>query len=94
MSSAEASVDALLRVAHVPLAHGFEELATTRGIRAKLAVLRQELIPSAEFMRWWSPLARRGPLGLAASYVWRPLYLALKAGPGLLAWRRARRVAQ
>ena len=86
-----ASVDALLRVAQVPLAHGFEELATTPGLRGKLAIVRGELLPTAAFMRWWSPLARRGGLGLAAAYVWRPVYLALKAGPGLLAWRRARR---
>jgi Uncharacterised nucleotidyltransferase len=89
----EASVDALLRVAHVPLSQGFEELANTRGVRAKLAVVRGELAPTADFMRWWSPLARRGRLGLAAAYLWRPLYLALRAGPGLVAWRRARRAA-
>jgi hypothetical protein len=89
----EASVDALLRVAHVPLSQGFEELATTPGLRGKLAVVRGELAPTPDFMRWWSPLARRGPLGLAAAYLWRPLYLALRAGPGLVAWRRARRSA-
>jgi Uncharacterised nucleotidyltransferase len=90
----ETSVDALLRVAHVPLAQGFEELATAPGLRSKLAVIRGELAPTADFMRWWSPLARRGRVGLAAAYLWRPLYLALRAGPGLVAWRRARRVAQ
>jgi hypothetical protein len=89
----EASVESLLRVAHVPLAHGFEELATTPGLRGKLSVLASELVPTPDFMRWWFPPARRGRLGLAAGYVWRPLYLALRAGPGLLAWRRARRVA-
>lgn len=89
----EASVDALLRVAHVPLSQGFEELSNARGISAKLAILLGELAPTAEFMRWWLPLARRGRLGLAAAYLWRPLYLALRAGPGLVAWRRARRAA-
>jgi hypothetical protein len=88
------SVDSLLRVAQVPLAHGFEELATTPGLRAKLAVLRGELFPNPAFMRWWSPLASRGRLGLAAAYAWRPFYLALKAGPGFVAWRRARRTAE
>ena len=90
----KASVDALLRVAHVPLAHGFEELATTPGLRAKLYILWSEIVPTTDFMRWWSPLARRGRLGLAASYLWRPVYLGLRAVPGLLAWRRARRLAQ
>jgi putative nucleotidyltransferase-like protein len=90
----QGSVDALLRVAHVPLASGFEELATTRGVRGKLSIVRSELVPTPDFMRWWSPLARRGPAGLAASYLWRPLYLATRAVPGLLAWRRARRLAR
>jgi hypothetical protein len=89
----EASVDSLLRVAQVPLSQGIEELARTPGLRAKLSMLRSELLPTPEFMRWWSPLARRGRLGLAASYLWRPLYLTLRAGPGLRAWRRARRAA-
>jgi hypothetical protein len=85
------SVDALLRTADVPLAQGFNELATTPGIRAKLALIAEELFPTAEFMRWWSPLARRGPVGLALAYVWRPIWFALRAGPGFAAWRRARR---
>jgi hypothetical protein len=89
----EASVEALLQVAHVPLAHGFEELATTPGLRGKLSVLARELAPTPDFMRWWFPPARRGRLGLVAGYVWRPLYLALRAGPGLVAWQRARRAA-
>jgi hypothetical protein len=91
--AAEASVDSLLKVANVPLAQGFEELATTPGLRGKLSILRRELVPTAVFMRWWSPLARRGRLGLAAAYLWRPIYLALRAGPALVAWWRARRVA-
>lgn len=90
----QASVDALLRVEHVPLAQGFEELANTPGMRGKLRVLRGELLPNADFMRWWSPLARRGRIGLALAYLWRPLYLTLRTGPGLAAWRRARRRAQ
>jgi hypothetical protein len=84
------SVDALLRQSQVPLAEGFQELATTPGWRSKLALLRRELVPTPEFMRWWSPLARRGKLGLAVAYVWRVLITAWRAVPGFLAWRRAR----
>jgi Uncharacterised nucleotidyltransferase len=87
------SVDALLRQTPVPLAQGFEELASTKGLLGKLSLLRGELLPTAEFMRWWSPLARRGRLGLVAAYLWRPVWFALRAGPGLVAWRRARREA-
>jgi hypothetical protein len=85
------SVDALLRGADVPLAQGFNELAATPGMRAKLGLMVDELFPSPEFMRWWSPLAGRGRLGLALTYAWRPIWLALRAGPGFVAWRRARR---
>ncbi len=49
-----------------------------------------ELFPRPEFMRWWSPLARRGRLGLVLSYPRRWLWLALQAPRGLWAVRRAR----
>ncbi len=85
------SADAALRADPVPLALGFEHLASTPGVGARLALLREELFPTPAFMRWSSPVARRGRLGLAASYCWRPLKLATQAIPGFLAWRRARR---
>jgi hypothetical protein len=84
------SVDALLRQSQVPLAEGFQELSTTPGLRAKLALIRRELIPTPEFMRWWSPLARRGKLGLAVAYVWRVLITTWRVIPGFRAWRGAR----
>ena len=83
-----------LRLGRVPLAEGFQELAETRGIRQKARVLAREAFPNPAFMRWWSPLARRGWLGLALAYLWRPLYLASRAIPGYLAWRRASRTSR
>ncbi len=80
---------ARLRIEGVPLAEGFGELAAAAGPRAKLALLARELFPSPAFMRWWTPLARRGPLGLAAAYPWRLAWLCSRAIPGYLAWRRA-----
>ncbi len=85
------SADAFLRVDRVPLALAFEHLATTTGARARASVVLHELVPTPAFMRWWSPLARRGRLGLAVAYCWRPAWLVTRAGPGFLAWRRARR---
>jgi hypothetical protein len=82
-----------LRAAGTPLAEGFLELAATERRRDQAALLLGVLAPRPSFMRWWSPLARRGRLGLAAAYVWRPLWLLSRAGPGYLAWRRARRAA-
>ncbi len=85
------SVQSLLRAERVPLAEGLHELTEAKGLRAKLGIVRDELFPSHEFMRWWSPLARRGPLGLAAAYVWRPIYFVTRlpaAARTLIAARR------
>ncbi len=88
------SADAFLRVDRVPLALAFEHLATTAGARLRASLVLHELFPTPAFMRWWSPLARRGRLGLAVAYCWRPVRLITQAGPGYLAWRRARREAR
>jgi glycosyltransferase involved in cell wall biosynthesis len=85
------SVTAVLRQPSVPTAEGFEQLARTRGVRAKLALLRAELFPTRGFMEWWVPLAARGRRGLVAAYAWRLAWLAWRTPRGLLAWRRARK---
>ncbi len=87
------SVESTLLVDPVPLALGFEHLSTVHGVGAKALIVLRELIPTPAFMRWWSPLARRGRAGLALAYCWRPVWLATRAVPGFLAWRRARRKA-
>lgn len=88
------SVETALRIASPPVtALGIQRLATTPGMRGKAAFLMQELVPPATFMRAVFPFARRGRLGLAATYLWRPWWLAWHAGPALRAWRRARRQA-
>jgi hypothetical protein len=79
----------------------FEGVATAEGIDAllqpglgpgrRLGIVLGELFPRPEFMRWWSPLARRGQLGLLLSYPWRWLYLAIKGPSGLRTVLRARR---
>jgi glycosyltransferase involved in cell wall biosynthesis len=86
-----ASINAVLRAPSVPMAEGFEQLARTRGLRAKLRLVRAEMFPTKPFMRWWMPLARRGSHGLLAAYAWRLVWLTLRTPHGLLAWRRARR---
>ena len=88
-----ASVESALKTSPVATAQGFGELATTPGLAAKLGIIRRELAPTPSFMRWWSPLARRGPRGLAAAYVWRLLYLTVQAPGGMRAWREASRQA-
>lgn len=74
-----------------PLALGFQRLAEAGTLGERLRLVRREVFPSPDFLRWWSPLARRGPAGLAAAYVWRPLWLLRHAGPSLAAWKRSRR---
>jgi hypothetical protein len=74
-----------------PLALGFERLARTPGLVGKLALIRREVAPSADRLRWLSPLARRGRLGLAAAYIHRPLWLLRRAPPSWLAWQKRRR---
>jgi Uncharacterised nucleotidyltransferase len=70
---------------------GFARLAATPGVRAKLALVARKLVPTPAFMRHWSRLARRGRLGLAVAYLWRPLWLVLHLAPAGVAWLRARR---
>ncbi len=89
------SVEAVLLATSPPqTAGGFEWLARVPGVRAKALFLLRKLFPPAAWLRTWSPLARRGFLGLAVAYVWRPLWLLLHAGPGMVAWHRARKRAR
>jgi hypothetical protein len=70
---------------------GFEWLTHVSGTRAKARLLVGKVVPDAEFMRAWSPIARWGGVGLALAYLWRPLWLAWHAPRGFIAWLRARR---
>ena len=74
-----------------PLAMGIDRLFRTRGLASKLALLAREAVPDPGYLRWRSPLARRGTAGLIVAYLLRPLWLARYAIPSVRAWRRARR---
>jgi hypothetical protein len=76
-----------------PLAQGIGWLAELPTARARLAFLSRSLFPPPAFMRVWAPSTRRGRLGLAAAYVWRPFWMLARLPRALRAWRRARRVA-
>ena len=81
-----------IRFEDVPTAEGIDALLRPGlGTRERLRQIGGELWPRPEFMRWWSPLARRGRLGLAISYPWRWLLLARRAPRGLVTVLRARR---
>ena len=88
----DSSVEVALRASSPPpVALGLHQLARAGGQRARLQILARKLVPPAAFMRVWSPRARRGRLGLALAYAWRPLWLVLRAPQGFRAWRAARR---
>jgi hypothetical protein len=75
-----------------PLAAGMNWLLTTPGLRHKLVVIGRKIVPPPTFMRAWSPLAREGgALGLAISYLWRPVWVALRVVPAARGLWRARR---
>jgi hypothetical protein len=86
--AADVAPEALLR--RTETGEGFSRLSRAPGLRGKLSLARRELLPSAAFLRWQIPLARRGPAGLAAAYVWRWAWLARRAPAGYRAFRRMR----
>jgi hypothetical protein len=83
-------VDVTLRAEGSVQALTVERFSRARG-RERLAMLWHKLVPPSTFMRKWSPLARRGRLGLALAYVWRPLWILGSAPGALRAWLAARR---
>lgn len=82
---------ALLRGHGPGTAQGIETLARATGLRARARILLRALIPARRYLRVRYPWAARGPGWLALAYLYRPLWLARRAVPSILAWRRARR---
>jgi hypothetical protein len=71
-----------------------DELRRAPGLAAKMRLIGRAAFPSPAYMRLnRKPLARFGPVGLAAAYAIRPFDLARKAPAAWSAWRRARRRA-
>lgn len=80
-----------LRAAGVPTAEGLHELfAAGLTLRQRGRLVLDEIFPRPTFMRWWSPVARRGAVGLLLSYPVRWGWLAVKVPAGLAELRRAR----
>jgi hypothetical protein len=74
-----------------PLALGFERLGQTKGVRARLALVRHKVFPPVTFMRRYSPRAATGRRALLRAYVRRWRWLLVHAPAGFRAWRSARR---
>jgi hypothetical protein len=89
---AERSVETtLLAGERVDGALGWHYLASADGLGARLHIAARKAFPTPRFMRTWTPLARRGVLGLAAAYVVRVGWVLGRVVPGFVAWQRARR---
>jgi hypothetical protein len=69
---------------------GLVILRSTPGAGPKARLVAREAFPTRAFMRTWSPLARRGPAGMAAAYAHRPFWLARRLPAAYRAYRRAR----
>jgi hypothetical protein len=70
------------------IAEDLYALLSGRGIRQKVVIAARRSFPLPDYMRWWSPLARRGRLGLAGAYLWRAIWIIGQA-PGAIQtlWR-------
>lgn len=84
-------VDAILRAKGAPpLARGVNWMAAQPLRRRVAFVIPNVFLPRVE-MKAWSSLARRGPIGLALAYLWRPLWVLGKLPAAVGAVRAARR---
>jgi hypothetical protein len=72
-------------------AAGFERLQAAGGPAARARLIARALVPTPSYLRWSSPLARRGRVGLALAYLGRPLVMAARAPRAYLVFRRVRR---
>jgi hypothetical protein len=77
-----------------PIADSIARLTNTRGLAPRVRLLARGLIPTVASMRFHWRLARRGSLGLALAYLYRPVWLLAKLPAALRAYARARRVRQ
>lgn len=66
-------------------------LSAEVGIKRKLAIAASDVFPRTDYMRWWSPVARRGKLGLACAYLWRVAWLIGEAPVAIHTLWRVRR---
>jgi hypothetical protein len=91
----ERSVETAMFTSAVPYSSWtVNRLANTPGVGPKLRIAARRVFPEPDFMRAWYPIAGRGPLGLALSYLRRLVWLAGATGPAVIAWARARRAAR
>ncbi len=67
-----------------------ERFVHAGSLGTRLSMIRYKLVPPKTFIRRWSPLARRGWIGLMIAYAWRPIWVLIRAPGAIRTWRRAR----
>jgi hypothetical protein len=77
-----------------PSAITLEQFVRAGDVRTRLSMIRHKLVPPATYLRHWSPLARRGRLGLLIAYAWRPMWVMMRAPGAVREWLRARRLGR
>ena len=87
-------IDALRAETAPPLAEGIEWFMQLPSARARAEFLLRTVVPPPQYMRYRSPRARKGRLGLATAYLGRPFWIAAHLRPAIQAWRRARQTAR
>jgi len=66
-----------LQIANQKHALALRWVLSQKGLAPKMRFIVDNLFPRPSFMRQWSSLARKGALGLALAYLWRPVHLAV-----------------
>lgn len=71
-----------------------ERVTAGVGWHARARLVLREVVPPPGVMRSWSPLARRGPVGLVAAYLSRVAVLVRRSVPAIRALLEARRAGR
>jgi hypothetical protein len=86
-------VNALMSASLPPVALGFEEILAA-GWLERAHILVRKLVPPPGFIRLWWPPANQNGVFLIVGYLYRPLWLLVRAPAGYRAWRAARRAVK
>lgn len=77
---------AVARHGAAPQLYSVHRLSALSGWRRKASYVRQKVFPPPEFLRQWSPLARRGGVRLAVAYLARAMWCLARLPRGLRDW--------
>lgn len=89
---ASSTPDVALRLETAPpLSQGLVWLSQLPSTGARVRFVARTLLPPPGYLRVWSPMARRGTVGLIMAYCWRPFWMLRHVVPAMRAWRNATR---